>query len=373
MKRYLFIIAITASGCIFTQCSKNKTVETTRSFYMGVTPWPGDFTETELNKAYTFINNNCDIVSHHFDEGIPYEEAFNNQNWPEGLITELTTRQTNTAAGKTVLLSSSALSLSRKTKAPYSRFSESITTNIKNRWEAMSFNNDSVVTAYVHYIRYMAATLQPSFINFGVESNEPTWSDAEFVLYKDFISKVYGQLKAALPGIPLMVSFMVTELPASLNLARQLLPYTDYIALSAYPYTHISSSANGNTNPALFPSGFFTRFIDLDRNKPFCFAETGYIAEDLVVPSFNLNKQGNSGWQNDYLQLICELTNQRKGKFIIWFCHKDYDAANNTLRRLGLYQDIFALWEDTGLTDDNNNQRPAYNTWLSWKQLKRSD
>jgi hypothetical protein len=89
------------------------------------------------------------------------------------------------------------------------------------------------------------------------------------------------------------------------------------------------------------------------------------------VPSFILNKQGNAQWQNEYLQMICNLTNERKGKFIIWFCHKDYDAANNTLRSLGLYQDLFAFWEDTGLTDENNIQRPAYNTWLNWQQLKK--
>lgn len=72
---------------------------------------------------------------------------------------------------------------------------------------------------------------------------------------------------------------MATEAPASLQLASQLMPCTDYIALSAYPYTHVSSSADGNTHPALFPADFFTRFIDLDLSKPFYFAETGCIVE----------------------------------------------------------------------------------------------
>lgn len=353
------------------QCSKSKTTENTRSFYMGVTPWPADFTDDELNKSYQFINGHCDIVSHHFDEGIPYEEAYNNGGWPAGLIAEINTRKTKTAAGKKILLSSSALSLTRKSKAPYSRFSETIDASVKNRWELLQVNNDSIITAYVNYIIYLNASLQPSFINFGVESNEASWDNADFILYKDFISKVYQRLKLALPGKPLMVSFMVTELPSSLNFAQQLLAYTDYIALSAYPYTHVSSSAAGNTDPSLFPANFFTRFIDLDNSKPFCFAETGYIAEDLVIPAYSLNKQGKTAWQNKYLEQICNLTNERKGKFIIWFCYKDYDAGNNTLRSLGLYQDLFSFWEDTGLTDENNNERPAYNTWLNWMALKK--
>ncbi|MBL0357023.1 MAG: hypothetical protein IPP72_09110 [Chitinophagaceae bacterium] len=369
MTRSVLLLLLTAS----LSCSKQSVEQSTRSFYMGVTPWPADFTSTELNNAYDFINAHCDIVSHHFDEGIPYEEAYANANWPANLVDEISTRVSKTAPGKTILLSSSALSLSRKVKAPYSRFSETISANIKNEWESLPVNDPKVIAAYTNYVIYLANAFHPAYINYGVESNEASWDTAEFVLYKDFLSQVFTRLKAALPNTPIMVSFMVTELPQSLSLASQLLPYTDYIALSAYPYTHVSSSAAGNTDPALFPADFFTKFINLDSGKPFCFAETGYIAESLVISSFNLNKQGTAQWQNAYLQKIVELTNERTGKFIIWFCNKDYDAGNSTLRSLGLYQDLFGLWEDTGLTDENNNLRPAYNTWLGWMQRKKAD
>jgi len=338
---------------------------------MGVTPWPADFTTDELNRSYQFINNNCDIVSHHFDEGIPYQEAYDNTGWPTGLMEEVNTRFTKTAAGKKILLSSSALSLSRKSKAPYSRFSEGIPATVKSEWETLPVNDPKVIAAYTNYVIFLANALHPAFINYGVESNEASWNTADFILYKDFLSQVFARLKTALPTIPIMVSFMVTEAPQSLNLAAALLPYTDYIGLSAYPYTHVSTSAAGNTDPALFPADFFTRFINLDATKPFCFSETGYIAEPLVIPAFNLNKQGTPQWQQAYLQKILELTNTYKGKFVIWFCSKDYDAGDNTLRSLGLYQDIFGLWEDTGLLDENNNQRPAYTAWLNWMAVKR--
>ncbi len=256
MKNILLLLL----GTVVLNSCKKKAEEPTRSFYMGVTPWPADFTEVEVNNAYSFINNNCDIVSHHFDEGIPYEEAYNNSNWPAGLVTEINTRKTKTAAGKKILLSSSALSLTRKVKAPYSRFSETINTVIKSQWETLPVNDSKVVTAYTNYILYMAAAFEPAYINYGVESNSEEWGAAEFILYKDFLSQVYARLKTALPNLPVMVSFMVNETAASLNFASQLIPYTDYIALSAYPYTHVSSSASGNTNPALFPANYFTRY-----------------------------------------------------------------------------------------------------------------
>lgn len=352
-------------------CTKKVADNASRSFYMGVTTWPADFTEDEFDQAYRFINDHCDIVSHHFDEGIPYEEAFHNTGWPERLLTDINTRKAKIAAGKKVLLSSSALDLTRKAKAPYSGFSETVTGEIKNKWLAMQVNNDSVVTAYVNYILFLATALQPAYINFAVESNEAGWEPDAFSRYLEFVSKVHGRLKIALPGMPLMVSYMVTEQPASLQFARQLLPYTDYVALSAYPYISVSSAAGGNTDPDQFPADYFKRFIDLDPAKPFCFAETGYLAENLDIAAYNLHRQGNSNWQNDYLQQVCALTNEHQGKFIIWFCYKDYDAGNNTLRRLGLYQDIFGLWEDTGLKDENGMNRPAYTTWISWMQLEK--
>jgi hypothetical protein len=341
-----------------------------RSFYMGVTPWPADFTVEEVDAAYSFINTYCDMVSHHFDEGIPYEEAYNGSNWPDGLLQDIHNRKIKTATGKKILLSSSVLALSRNAKAPYSTHSVTVSPIIKNQWQSLPFNDAKVVTAYINFMKLLIDSLQPSFINYGVESNVESWDATGFAEYKDFLSKVYQQLKISYPSIPVMVSIMVNETTQSLEYAKQLLPYTDYIALSAYPYTHISSSAAGNTNPALFPSNYFTRYINLDAGKPLCFAETGYIAEPLLVPAFNLDKQGNETWQQAYLLLVCNLVNDNKGKFIVWFCQKDYDAVIIRLKAIGQYQDLFALWTNTGLINENNVQRPAYNTWLDWMNRK---
>lgn len=337
---------------------------------MGVTAWPADFTEPELNNSYDFVNTHCDIVSNHFDDGIPYEEASNNQPFPTPFQQEIQTRKTKTAPGKKIFLSVSALNLTRKEKADYySR--AAVTDSIKNYWKQLAFNDNKVVTAYINYISRLIDAFQPVYVNYGVESNNALWNATEFVLYKDFLSKVYGQLKIKYPAIPFFISFMVDETAEGYNYASQLISYSDFLGLSAYPYVTVSSSATGNTDPKNFPANYFTKFIDLAPAKPLAFAETGYIAENLVIPSFSLNKQGNDAWQQDYLEMICKLCNERKAKMLIWFCHKDYDAGNNTLRSLGLYQDLFGLWEDTGLKDETGRERPAYKSWLQWVQKKK--
>jgi len=353
-------------------CKKNNDEQNSRSFYMAVTPWPSDFTQSGLDSAYRFINDNCDMVSHHFDEGIPYEEAYTNLPWPQYLQNEMAIRKTKVAAGKKVFLSVAPLDLTRKQKAGYYRESTLISQTIKDHWSALAISDNKVVTAYVNYVSYLVDQLNPQFLNYGVESNEMRWNPASFQLYKDFLSKVYAQLKVKYPSLPIFISFMVYEDPLATHLAAQLIPYTDYVSLSAYPYIVALSTADGNTDPSRFADDLFTRFINLAPAKPFGFAETGYIAEDLIVPSFSLNKRGNTQWQKEYLNLVCRLTNDKKGKFVIWFCNQDYDAGNNRLKALGLYTDLFALWEDTGLIDEHGMFRPALQTWKEWlnKPLK---
>jgi hypothetical protein len=161
-------------------CKKTSTIPS-RSFFMGTTPWPADFTEQELNNSYRFINDNCVMVSHHFDEGIPYEEAFaNNNSWPAKLQQDLATRLQKLAVGKKVLISSSALALNRTSKAPYSSQSTTVSGAVKNKWQAMNWDNDSLATAYVNFVSYMATTLNATWINFAVESNAFNWLPLQF-------------------------------------------------------------------------------------------------------------------------------------------------------------------------------------------------
>lgn len=373
MRPFLYIM-LSGFFLVHFSCDKEPAPVGTRSFYMGVTPWPADFTPAEVNNTYQFINNHCDIVSHHFDDGIPYQEAFLNNPMPDVFQEEVNFRKNNTAPGKKIFLSIAPLNLSRREKADYYKSSgKEITDSIKNIWHQRSFKDPQLADAYVNYCSFLIDQFKPDYINYGVESNADNWDPVNFNAYKEFLSQVYSRLKVKYPSIPLFLSFMVSENPVGFSFAGQLVPFTDFIGLSAYPYTSVSSCADGNTDPAKFPVDYFTRFIDLDAGKPFVFAETGYISEDLIVPVYSLNKKGSASWQQSYLEKICTLSNERNAKFIIWFCHKDYDAGNLTLKSLNLYQDIFAFWEDTGLTDESGKGRPALQSWKNWHAKKKTD
>jgi hypothetical protein len=358
---FAFLLVLFLAGC------KKQSPAQVRNFYLGVTPWPADFTPAAVDEAYAFINNHCDIVSHHFDEGIPYEEAFHQQPWPQALVNDLTNRKQKTAPGKTILLSVAPLNLTRHEKADYYNNPDAgITDSIKNYWKQLPQNDPRIITAYVNFVSYLIDQLHPQFVNYGVESNDISWDSTAFVHYKDFLSQVKTRLSTKYPALPFFISFMVNDQPSALSRASQLMPYTDYITLSSYPYAAPGMPATGPANPASLPADYYTRFLDLDKTKPWAFAETGFIAQDLVIPAYSLNRQSNNQWQYDYLNLIMDLANLRKAKFIIWFCSSDYDAGDNRLKQLGLYQDLFALWQDTGLRDEQGTERPSFKLWDQW-------
>ncbi len=362
MKNYLLLVI--SMSFFAASCKKKDNVPVeTRSFRMAVTPWPADFTQQELDTAYQFINSNSDMVSHHFDEGIPYEEAFTQSAMPAALQQEINTRKSKT--GRAVFLSVSALDLDRISKAKYYLYS-GLADSTKQRWQSMAFDDPRVVMAYVNYMNYLISSFNPIYINFGVESNSENWDPAVFTKYKTFIASVYAQLKAGHSQLPLFISYMAIDHPTAVANAQQLIAYTDYIGISAYPYGAYPFFTGNGSNPDELPANFFTKYLDLAPSKPWGFAETAYIAEPLIIPNWGISINGTENWQDKYLQLILALSNSRQAKFFIWFCHKDYDAGNITLQNLGIYLDLFALWEDTGLVSETGRKRSTYNTWRAW-------
>lgn len=361
-------------------CSKNNdevipiSTKEKRTFYMGTTPWPADLTVAEVNKTYDFINNNCDIVAHHFDEGIPFEEAFNNTAMPNSLVDNVNFRLQKTAPTKKIFLSVSALAINRKAKASYYNGATTANTT-KTYWENLSFDDPKVITAYVNYVNWLIGKFHPIYVNYGVESNAMLWNASEFAKYKYFVAQVYQKLKIDNPNIPLFISFIVDESPQGLDYANQLINYTDFVALSAYPYIGVSSSANGDTNPANFPANYFEKYINLSATKPLAFAETGYAAENLVIPDLNLNKQSNEIYQKDYLEKVLDICKNKKAKLFIWFCPKDYNALITNFQNQGIYSqqtiNLLSLWKDIGLINENGVQRPAYNSWINWMNIEK--
>ncbi|HEU4719112.1 MAG TPA: hypothetical protein VFU15_14810 [Bacteroidia bacterium] len=358
MKKLLWIACIVP---LLFSCRKDNSPET-RCFYMGMTPWPPDFNAAGKQLSYDFIRDNCDMISHHFDDGVPWEEFLNGDTLPKVLTDDVDYRLSKTPAGKKILLSVAPLDISRKAKAHYR--SDIHNDPRENEWQAKRFSDTTVITAYSNYLSWLIAKFHPDFVNYGVESNNGKWGDADFSDYKIFLDSVYHRMKRTYPALPFFLSFMVVDQDGFLSRARELEPFTDFITISAYPYSYVGSPVEGSSSPSLIPPGLFPSYADINPSKPFAVAETGYIAEDLVLPG--VNKTGTPQWQEDYVNYIFKFCTDRHAQFLIWFCPIDYDAADNTFAAIGADQPLNHLWQDTGLEDEWLTPRPAYQVWKEW-------
>lgn len=362
------IILLTLVVLAFTTCAKKNDTKV-RSFYMGTTPWPADFTAADVDTAYRFLNEHCDIISQHFDDGIPYEEILSGTPWPDKMWIDINFRASR-SIGKNVLLSISALDLTRKAKADYYQASTQ-DASIKAIWKNRAFDDSLVILTYIKYVEELIRKFKPVMLNYAVESNLLTWEPDAFNRYKKFLSAVYSKLKSNHPELPIFLSVMVDESNAALQNAAALMNWTDYLAFSSYPYLTVSSSNGGNTNPDLFPANYYNRFIDIAPNKPLAFAETGYIAEDLILPTAGISKNGNVDWQKKYLQNVLELCERKNAVLFIWFCSKDYDNGIETIKNNGLYQELFSFWRDIGFYDQLGQKRPSLSLWDDWFKRTR--
>lgn len=78
----------------------------------------------------------------------------------------------------------------------------------------------------------------------------------------------------------------------------------------------------------------------------------------------NISINGNEVEQNVYLETLLTNAQEQEYEFIIWWTFRDYDAHWETFPVELL--DIGKLWRDTGLVDEEGNQRLSYTTWKTF-------
>ncbi len=92
-------------------------------------------------------------------------------------------------------------------------------------------------------------------------------------------------------------------------------------------------------------------------------AETGWIAEDLVIPEFSVNVPSDSDKQAAYVRALLDEVDAIDGRFIVWFSLVDFDAL--WAGALG-ENPIGKIWRDTGLIDGDLDPRPALSIWRDY-------
>ncbi len=368
MKRiFVYLILSLILFSCSTETGRIVVPEETRSYYLGFTPFPYDFGSAEQNWIYDKIHTDADIISHHFDNGIPWQESLDGTDFHINIRNEWAYRKGSTPDGHQILLSVTPIDILRRTLAPYKAESEDM--ELPEPWSKYEFNHDNVKKAYLNYCERIIDFYQPDYFCFGIEVNLLLLNEpSKWQKYMELHRNTYKELKKKYPDLPVFVSVTGVDLLGEYTASdennqqtalREIMEYSDMLGLSMH--TFLSSIL---TYP--LPVDLFKRILDLT-NKPIGITETSYPADTLHLDSYNVKLEGSPEKQLDFFVKLMRDAEDYDVKFIINFLIRDYDYLWD---KLSFNDDIFKVWMDTGFYDEDGNPRTIRQLWLDNLALK---
>jgi len=368
---YALSLLLTLSTACHKKHPINDQLPTSRSFYMGFTPFPYDNTQQAADDTRNQVIAHGDLVLNHLDSGIPWDEALNNAPFPSNVSSTIDDISNNLKTGQKLFLTTSPLDLSRKHLAGYWN-NAGTSQHLPLFWQHRSFDDSLVIRAFINYCQRIIDEAHPDYFAYVIEAN------AGLDFTTDTLNKlltlcdtVYSTLKSNNPNLPIMLTLQdhIAEKTNSEydQITGSFLPYTDYIAVSTYPFLDYYRP---KSNPAYLPESWLQHLHNLAPQKPFAIAETSWIAEDLNIDNWKIHIKGKPTWQKDYLQTLCQRSNSLKAEFICWFLYRDYDYFyDKLLSSNDVLKDLALIWRDNGVLDGNANPRPSLSLWNQWLAL----
>lgn len=339
-----------------------------RSFAMAFTPWPHDATLPAVAFTYTQVLAHGDWIAHHLDLGVPWEEAYQGLPYAQAVEDELAGRVASTPLGTPAYLAITPLNGGRDGLAD--RWGAAGAEPLQPPWDTRGFGDPEVAQAFSAYALDLVGRFQPACLNLAIEVSELALNDAAaFTDFLTFEAAVVADLRAQHPGLPLMVSAALkspgsAEAQAIAAAMPAAVAPLDWLGLSVYPYAFFGHADRGD--PANLPPDWLSQGAALAGGRPVAITETGWIAEDLVVPAYSLNVASDPARQDAYLGELFRAADALDARMVVWFTIADYDD----LWSGALGQDPLAqLWRDTGLFDGVQQPRPGLATWDDQRAL----
>ncbi|WP_437547252.1 hypothetical protein WME97_44840 [Sorangium sp. So ce367] len=344
----------------------------TRSFALGFTPFPYDVTSQAVDWTYGALKQDGDLFAFHTTQGVAWVEALEGKSaaqYGAHIKAEWAKHVAQIPAGHKVYVGLTPLDDSRTKLADYWGDMEHMP--LPGEWAGYALDAPQVITAYINFCEAAVGHYKPDYLGIGIEVNllkkqNPSAWPAYLTLHK----KTYEALKQKHPTLPVFASVTAVDLlkgwtdadhEAQMQALAELLPYTDHLALSFYPYMSAYLA-----NPV--PAGTFDQLAALAPGKPMLIAETGFPAQSTELPSSGLTFEGTEAKQDAWLSLVLAEADKRKMPMVVNFVARDYDA----LWTAAGGGDLLAVWRDTGLYAEDGSARKALASWKDWLGQPRS-
>jgi len=223
----------------------------TRTFYLGFTPFPPELSLEAIDDVYNFIGEHGDLIAHHFDGGIPWDEALAGELYSDNYYEETSRRINNTPSGHKVFVSITPLKFERDELASIWGDSENMA--LTAPWTGYEFNDINVKQAYLKYAQDTIETFNPDYLAIGIEVNILINKDySKWDEYLDLNEYIYTSLKADYPDITIFSTVQYeylrgeeadkqTNADKQVGAVQDLLKNSDILALSTYHFGYLNN------------------------------------------------------------------------------------------------------------------------------------
>lgn len=331
-----------------------------RTYAMGFTDFPYALTFDAALETWDVIARDGDLAVLHFDCGVPWQEALDGEPYPAAWQADLDFKRASLPAGHVVYVAVTPISESRDGLAHYR--GDTPNEPLPPPWDGYTFDDPEVVAAFTAHCEYMIDFFSPDYFAYAIEANSLHWLAPEkWEAFVTLASAVYESLKANHPGLPVFVTLQADayhDFPSSQGAAiADILPYTDLVAVSGYPF------ADGLSDPEALRRDYFFALADLAPEKPFAVAETAWPAEDVGFPYW-YDIPADQETQLGYVERLLDDCDEAGAVFVCWFFSRDYDELWEDYFQFEPNAAAYRLWRDTGLYDGDGNARQALGYWL---------
>ncbi|MFA6467819.1 MAG: T9SS type A sorting domain-containing protein [Bacteroidota bacterium] len=330
---------------------------------LGFTPFPYSLSQIDSSQQFVYskIASDANIIAHHFDDGIPWNEAYSNSEFPSSIVYDWNVRKSKTPAGHKIYVAVTPINLARTGLALYKNTSGG-DQPLSSPWDTVSFSHPIVKTAFLNYCKAVITQLQPDYLAIGIEVNLlKINSPQKWDSYAELHSFVYTELKVLFPTLPIFVSFTGFDLAGytsadrveQMKVLSDMMPVSDYLGLSLHP--QLSSFMTNDIPPMEVLDSILSMNL-----KPVAVCETSYPAQYSTLYGGSITLNGTQAKQSQYFMNLFVSCEKRKTEFIINFVVRDYDQL---WQDIGSPDDLTVLWRDTGFYDEWGIPRDVLQVW----------
>ena len=339
-----------------------------RSFYLGFTYQPHDWSQTAFDETYDFIGRNSDLIFHYLDDGVPWPEAHAGTPFHRQVESNLDNRLKRLGADQKIAVGVNFLGRDRRSLADY--WGEHDGLPRSGVWAGLAIGDDDVIAAYTAYCRSLIRRFKPDYFIYGMEVDSVNLdvSGPAFQNLEKMIAGTYTSLRKEFPGLALVLTFFLgpdEDLHQRMSMVQRLLAYTDIYAVSTYPYLFDGIGGNSENIPA----DLFSRVRRFIGDKPFAVAETGFNAKPWRVPSRLIWIPGSEESQAAYIEFLLAESNKLNAEFVNWWVPRDLDAIWQIMKASGA-DPMLSQWNSNGITDADGKARPGLTVWRRWLNKK---